>query len=322
MQTNFNTLIEKNNKLIGELLSPIFYYDIFSYPLTEEEIVANSMIDLQEVSRTQIKAILALGVQNKWLYQIKDYYLLASNQDWVLQRIANNKRAKKAIVTAKKMTKLMSWFPYVRAVFISGSLSKNVMPEDGDIDYFVVTQPERLWITRTFLILFKKVFLLNSKKYFCVNYFVAKNSLEIEEKNRFTATEIATVLPLYGQEIYESFWQQNNWISSYYPNSKSRKEQKIVITKKTIPQYIIEFFLDTKLGDWLDAFFMKKTWNHWQNKFPEMEKKDFQLALKSKQNVSKHHPQLFQRKVIAAFEKRVIDFEKTHAIQLLINTKK
>ena len=80
------------------------------------------------------------------------------------------------------MTKFISKFPYVRAILLSGSISKGYMDKDSDVDYFIITQPNRLWVTRLLLMLFKKIFLFNSRKVFCINYFVDSEKLEIEEK--------------------------------------------------------------------------------------------------------------------------------------------
>ena len=93
---------------------------------------------------------------------------------------------------------------------ISGSLSKGYYDDDGDIDFFIITSPKRLWIARTFLILYKKIFLLNSRKYFCVNYFISSNALEIEEKNIFTATELTTLLPMFGNGSFHKFYEKIN----------------------------------------------------------------------------------------------------------------
>ena len=85
-------------------------------------------------------------------------------------------------------------FPFVRGVFLSGSISKGFMSESDDIDYFIITAPGRLWLTRTLLILFKKIFLFNSFRNFCLNYFIDSENLYIPEHNRYTATEIVFLI--------------------------------------------------------------------------------------------------------------------------------
>src|SRR5690606_3777846 len=102
-----------------------------------------------------------------------------------------NLMANKFSDIARKKAKLISQFPFVRGVMASGSLSKGYADEKSDIDFFIITIPNRLWIARTLLVLYKRIFLLNSHKFFCVNYFVDEKHLGIEEKNLFTATELA-----------------------------------------------------------------------------------------------------------------------------------
>jgi hypothetical protein len=60
----------------------------------------------------------------------------------------------------------------------------------------------------------------------------------------------------------------------------------------------LETLLNTKIGDSTDSFFRYITLKKWQKKFSGLDKKDFKIAMKSTKNVSKHHPQNFQRKVI------------------------
>ena len=47
-----------------------------------------------------------------------------------------------------------------------------------------------------------------------------------------------------------------------------------------------------------------------------MGKEDFRIALKSTQNVSKHHPYNFQKKVILALNEKYIEFYKLYNIEL------
>ena len=87
------------------------------------------------------------------------------------------------------------------------------MDEHSDLDFFIITKPNRLWIARMLLALYQKIVLLNSHKYFCVNYFVDEHHLAIEEKNLYTATELSTLIPLYGKEYYPQLMMANHWIN-------------------------------------------------------------------------------------------------------------
>ena len=295
------------------LLKPLLYFSLFQYPLTEAEIFAFSEVS----SKEQVNKELEKLVKEQVIYKIDDFYLFENDKSLVKRRLSGNQMAKDIQNKANKVSKLISKFPYVEGVGISGSLSKGYYDDDGDIDFFIITTPKRLWIARTFLIFYKKIFLLNSKKYFCVNYFISTNALEIDEKNRFTATELTTMLPMYGNGSFHSFYEQNKWVNSFLPNKTVAEGlSKLNPVKKPLFTKVAESILNTKIGDWLDSFFLKITYKKWKIKFNKLEEKQFNIALKSTKNVSKHHPLNFQRKVIERLNIKYDELKEKHNIHL------
>ncbi len=296
------------------VLLPLLYFEIFQYPLRLAEIQQFSPV--QQYPETELPSVLAELVEWGWLYQIDGYYLTRPRRDWVDLRKENNKRAARYLGRARLMTRLIRRFPFVRAVLISGSLSKGVMPKDGDIDYFIITKPQRLWIARTALVLFKKLFLFNSHKYFCVNYFIDEHHLEIEEKNIFTATEVATLLPIYSAELYQSFIEANGWVRQFYPRSGLQSLDTISRANGSRLRNLAEWPFTGRLGDQLDRWCMLKTMAYWRRKFTNIQPEQFAVALKSRTYVSKHHPQNFQNKVLHAFERVIEDFEERNQLRI------
>ena len=295
------------------LLKPLLYFSLFRYPLTEEEV-----FDFSETkSKDQVKKELDLLVEDKVIFNIDGFYLCENDKTLVTRRISGNKMAQDINKKADKVSKFISKFPYVEGVGISGSLSKGYYDDDGDIDFFIITAPNRLWVARTFLILYKKLFLLNSKKYFCVNYFISSKSLEINEKNRFTATELVTLMPMYGNGSFHDFYKQNTWVHSFLPN-KSVTEGLVNMNsvEKPLLTRLTENILDTKMGEKLDQLFLKITYKKWKMKFSDLEERQFNVALKSTKNISKHHPLNFQRKVIERLNVKYDEYRENHNIHL------
>ncbi|MEN8957433.1 MAG: nucleotidyltransferase domain-containing protein, partial [Flavobacteriales bacterium] len=200
-----------------------------------------------------------------------------------------------------KRANFIGKFPFVRGVYISGSFSKGVVNEGGDVDYFVISKHNRLWITRTILILYKKIFLFNSRKFFCLNYFISDENLEINQKNIFTATELFTLIPMVNTTLHQKLLEDNKWAEDFY-DFKKIKPLKVKPFKISIFQSFIELFFNGNLGERLDIHLMNKTLMRWERKFPEMENYDFKIAFKSTRNVSKHHPSNFQKKVLEKYE--------------------
>jgi len=297
---------------MSSVLKALAYFDVFNFPLSRREIEQFA----DPSTRLNLDDELHWLVEAKLIFFLDGYYALRDDMTLVRKRVAGDHRAKSYIEQAFKKSRLIAKFPYVRGVFISGSLSKGTMTEDGDIDYFIVTAPNRLWIARTLLIAYKKVFLLNSRKYFCINYLIDDETLEIQHKNRFTATELVTLWPIVNRVLYQDLVKENSWVDSFYPeyfegNDRGSMDVKSGFLKKTL-----ESILDLKWGDVLDDFFMKLTLSRWRKKFPHMEKDDFDVALKTTKRVSKHHPSHFQKKVLEGYTHRISDLElKMNEIQ-------
>ena len=299
-------------------MESVLYFEIFSYPMTREEI-SKSLAPTNENSN-EFKVALDRLVSEEMLFKVDEYYMARDNPEWVSVRRERNERAEKYLRIANRMGRLIQSFPFVRAVFISGSLSKKWMPPDGDIDFFIITEPKRLWIARTFLILFKKIFLFNSHKYFCVNYFVDLNHLEIEEKNRFTATEILTLMPITGKHLYNEFCLANNWVTEFYPSFPSLNGHHAEPKQPGFPKRALESIFRNSLGEKLDNFFMKKTVRHWTKKFDHFDENEFNVALKSRKYVSKHHPNHFQQKVLSKHKEKLEEFTKQYETRVNSNS--
>ena len=289
------------------MLQTLVYFERFSYPLTAEEVFQFSA----SAGFTQESMTHALHemVHKKQVFQYGDFFQTLEQPEWPRQRLENNRRAEHYLSIARRMARLIAAFPFVRAVMVSGSLSKHSMRADGDIDFFVVTAPGRLWLARTMLVCFKKLFLLNSRKYFCVNYFVDTEHLEIEEKNLFTATEVVTLLPMYGKELFLRFVKANHWAWTSFPNFPMRDTCETPALHLPWPKRALEYLLYGRLGKWLDRLCMRLTLAYWQKKFKHMPKETFELAFKSKPYVSKHHPLHFQAQVLESLEERLKELE-------------
>ena len=98
-------------------------------------------------------------------------------------------------------------------------MSKFYASENPDIDYFIITDPDRLWIARSLLHLFKKLtFITGHQHFYCMNYFIDTKALEITHPNLYSAIEVATLLPVYNIEMLRQFFIANAWAWEFLPN--------------------------------------------------------------------------------------------------------
>jgi len=300
------------NVVQEHILRTLLYFDIFNYPLKSEEIfrfLGTNHVDAAFVNRN-LKELVALDM----VYEFGEFFSVQDNEVNIARRISGNQQAEKYLIVAQRQARRISSFPFVRGVMASGSLSKGYMDESCDLDFFIVTEPGKLWIARTLLVMYKRLFLFNSHKYFCVNYFVDSAHLEIEEKNLFTATELATVLPLYDAESYRQLQNSNAWLKKFFPNYISRsldtvQERRTRGIKNLLEKVFIPF------AGILEKSLMKLTLRRWkriyEKDYPDA---DFKIAFKTKKHASKNHPNHYQRKVIDRFEQKLKEFGNNHDI--------
>lgn len=298
MNNNFNI-----TKLSKSILRTLAYYDIFSYPLTASEIYYNlgdNHTNVEEILN-ELHGLYSANI----VFKQGEFFLLNNDERYSHRRAAGNILAHKRLKTARKVSGFISRFPFIRGILLSGSISKGFMEEDSDIDYFVITHPNRVWFSRLMLMMFKKLFLFNSKKIFCINYFVDSETLEIQEKNIFTATELVTLLPTFGRNIYDQLYEKNLWVKEFYPNFPKRDTNDVLERKNGIIKSFLEWLFGRRIGDKLDDFAMALfDWFN-KNKYKNYDREDFTLAFKSSKKESKHHPKFFQKKVLQEFEQKL-----------------
>ena len=293
-------------------LKVIIYFSIFKYPLTKEEIFSFS--SAKSLGDTELE--LQKLIKNSIVFKFGKYYSDINNEALVERRLNGNTMANGIMPKALKRAKLIMSFPYIKSVCISGALAKGYYDNDGDIDFFIITKPKHLWLARTLLIAYKKLFLLNSKKHFCVNYFISSDRLKIAEQNKFTATELITLIPIYGKTVFNTFVEENSWVLDFYPNKTINTELLSDGFKKPFWSRFLEVVFNNKFGYKLNNYLKKITLNKWKSKFRHLKKKDFEIAMKSTNDVSKHHPQDFQTKVIVSLNKRYSDKNKAFNLNL------
>ena len=154
--------------------------------------------------------------------------------------------------------------------------------------------------------LFKKLtYLFGKQHYYCMNYYVDEEALSIQEKNAFTAIEIATLIPVCGNGSMENFFVANPWIQMYYPNyvvdAESRKNSKHSWFKK-----IAELVLNILPSNKLDNYLMKLTARRWKRKEEEqrINRSGRRMGLHTNKHFSKPNPEHLQRQILELYEKR------------------
>ena len=192
----------------------LHYFSFFNHALSAKEILRYIAVP---ASLDTVEEGLSLLANEELVYEKQGWFALDSKSPEL--RIKHEELNKKRLKLARRVGRFIGLFPFVRGVYLSGSLSKSgVQSKDDDLDFFILTASSRVWTTKFFLIAFKKIFLLNSEKYFCINLLMDENQLSLTKRNRYTATEVVSLVSLKNVQGLEQFLAANHWVKEYFPN--------------------------------------------------------------------------------------------------------
>ncbi len=295
-------------QLRAEVLKTLLYYDIWSYPLTAQELF--TFLPVNSITFDQFKEALAREMDGTDILEHNGFFYVNGRTPLVVQeRRRRAKHAQRMWYMAQAAMHIIKRFPFVRGVFVSGDLSKNATHRKSDVDFFILTEPNRLWISRSLLILFKKIFLLNKKKFFCLNLFATTESLEVKEQNIFLATEIATLKPLFNSALFYRYLEANSWIKQYFPNFDvgNIPLPKVSERVSTIQKFVelpFRMFDATRLDEKL----MKTMERVWAKRYPEFDETTRRRIFRCTPHESRAYFGDFESKIIASYEQRLREF--------------
>ena len=292
------------------ILRTIAYFDLFSYPLTREDI--RYFLDMDAGEEEVMQELTRLTWEGR-IFRLESFYSLRNDPQLAEKRVSGELHADKLLRIAARGARLLYQFPFVRGVCISGSLSKRCADRDADIDYFIITRANRLWIARTILHLFKKFTYLGGRQHrYCMNYFVDEDALEIKEKNIFTAVELLTLMPVCGNGGLTQFFRANNWTCQYLPRYRDRQREADGPHRSSLLKRGLEKLLNNRLGDLLEDYLRRLTDSRWKTKTTRGDRngKGDPMVLQCGLHYSRPDPGIFQQRILLRYQqklKEVID---------------
>lgn len=279
-----------------EVLAVLKYFHYFSYPLLPEEIRQYCSV---RISCTELEIVLAEKAAAGMLETKHGFWGFAPVAGAVANREEGARRFEQLAGRIDRSVASIRQFPFVQLVGLSGSLSKGYAGTRADIDFFIVTQTDRLWICRTLLHLFKKItFIRSMQHWYCMNYFIDESALALEEQNYYTAIELVTLKPLYNVSgCYERLLAANrSWIQDQLPNWTPAGIQPQHRPAGSFWSRIIRGCCSSRLNHWLMLVTDKKWRRKWKSRhYPE---EDYELAFKTRVNISKNHYHNYQKKLL------------------------
>ena len=296
------------------VLKTLLYFDVFNYPLKFDEVFENMPVT---ISKEDLRDDLQCLIEEDFIKEDQGFYLLSSSSsNSITRRLKGNAKALETMHKAYRYSKKIASFPFISGVCISGGLSKNYYDEHSDIDYFIITKPNRLWLCRTLFVLYYKTLSEKEKNNYCLNYYISEADLLIPDKNDFVATELAYLLPTVNYPVYKRILKENNWYKTKFLNKGELPNLNCIDTPEPWYKKAIEFVFVGRFGNWIDNQLLFITLKHWQKKYPELSQEDFDLQFRSRKHVCKYHSKGHQNKVLILWDEKIKNFANQFQIEL------
>jgi len=225
------------------VLATLKYFKIFDYPTSFEEIYfylqkKTSKIRLQQVLVSLIKKKYLIYNESQAKYTVGEYSIKqkSKSKSQISKMLIRQSISKNKIKKIQLYIKLLSFFPQIRLIGLSGSLAMLNAKKSDDIDLFIITDFQRLWTGRFACLLIAQLLGIRrsrlsnqAKDKVCLNLFFDNNNLVISKKKQtvYVAHEVLQMKPLVNKElIHERFLKANSWVYTVFPNYPKIKTKK------------------------------------------------------------------------------------------------
>ncbi len=208
------------------ILKTLIYADIFDYPLLSHEI--HKWLINKTATIEQIEKILKKMVKKKKIGFKEGVYFLKRRSEVIGIRQRREVVSQKYYAKARWIAQILRVIPWIQLVGISGSLAMRNADKTDDIDLFVITRSNRVWLTRLLCALVLELLGVRrqreasrseSQSKICLNLILSEDVLSQMKKNLYIAHEILQLKVLWERrKCYQKFLEANQWAFSFLPN--------------------------------------------------------------------------------------------------------
>lgn len=290
------------NDLERDILRTLCYFDVFSYPLRSGEVYR--FLPSNSVTESAVEGRLDRLASRRFIGSSADFYFLPHRERSIVERRAQSeKRARKMLKRARHLGRLLRMFPYVRGIAITGDLSKGVATRASDIDFMIITAPDRVWICRALMTAFKKTVLFNWNRYFCINFIVASDALALEQRSYYTANEVVSTLGLWNPHVFDEFRKANLWTASFLPNWTQHSVTISPLIGNSRVQKVLEFLMEFLPLNRMDRRIMQGFQRLWRRRYRHVADRVDDIFM-STRGISARFTADHERRIVRAYQDR------------------
>lgn len=210
------------------IFKTLVYADIFDYPLTSGELYRFLIADKALNYSRFRQALTRTNTNEKQIDTNGEYFFLRDRRKIVVTRKKREKWSQEKLKIAKRVASWLKLIPWIKMVALTGALAMNNSRKNDDIDLFIITSKNRLWLSRGLVVTFLRLTGLyrrpgKIKNKICPNMLLDEGHLMIpsKEQDLFSAHEVCQLKPLWDKNnCYQKFIKANLWVKKFLPNWK------------------------------------------------------------------------------------------------------
>ncbi len=213
---------EREAEIDHAIVATVAYADVFDMPISLGR--THRFLVECEAAASEVAERTSALVANGHLGRRGDLLHLPGRVDVLVVHDERDERAQEMWEAAQRWGKRMGRVPFVRMVAVTGGLAVDSVADHDDIDYFVITAPTRLWLTRFMIVGLVKLAERENIE-LCPNYLVSERALDIDDRALYVARELAQMVPIVDGARCSDLRRRNNWMFDFLPNATSEGDQ-------------------------------------------------------------------------------------------------
>jgi len=216
---------KKQEELKKAIMEVVVFFDIFDFPLTSFEIWKYSSA---QCNLAEVQAILLSGELNKIIGNKNGMYFLCGRDEIYVTRMKRYNYANTKFKKALRITKVFKYIPWIKMIAIGNMIGANNLKQESDIDFFIITEQKRIWLTRFICASLAKLLHLrptvnNFRDKICLSFFISEDVLDLSplrlKDDQYLLHWLADLTPIYDRDdTYQKFITTNQWLKEELPN--------------------------------------------------------------------------------------------------------
>lgn len=234
----------------------VAFFDVLDYCLTAEE-VCDRLIGFR-ASRDEV--LLGLAMCPK-IESEDEFYFLKGRSGLVKLRVENEPFHRAQWKKVERWRWIFFLTPFLKEVYVCNTLAMTQARPGSDIDLFIVTRRNRLFLVRTWLLILTQLFGIRRHEdkvegRFCLSFFVDEDHMDLSELllrpyDIYFAYWVLLLRPV--DHFSSSVFGLNLWMKEYFSDQILCKKNDILHSTSEKYFFISPFF------NWVESLL-----SHWQ----------------------------------------------------------